>query len=114
MCDGSYKQYVVSPERYTTIIPDGVNDYIAGPIMAVFPGAGGGVGIQGVQLAAAMGMRCVAIDTGDDKAKLTKEMGAEEFIDFKKVENVAEEIIRICDGIGERRPGNFRVSSSRR
>jgi hypothetical protein len=30
MCDGSYKQYVVSPERYTTLIPDNVNDYIAG------------------------------------------------------------------------------------
>jgi D-arabinose 1-dehydrogenase-like Zn-dependent alcohol dehydrogenase len=26
MCDGSYKQYIVSPERYTTLIPDGVND----------------------------------------------------------------------------------------
>lgn len=67
MCDGSYKQYVVSPERYTTVIPDGVDDFIAGPIMcsastiytsivqsglrpgdwAVFPGAGGGVGMQG-------------------------------------------------------------------
>ncbi|KAF1357752.1 hypothetical protein EJ07DRAFT_167397 [Lizonia empirigonia] len=120
MCDGSYKQYVVSPERYTTIIPDGVNDYIAGPIMcsastiytsikesglkpgdwAVFPGAGGGVGMQGVQLAKAMGLRAVAIDTGDDKEKLCRDVGAEEFIDFKKVDNVAEEIIRICDGIG--------------
>ena len=55
-----------SPERYTTVIPDGVSDYIAGPVMcsastiytslkesglrpgqwAVFPGGGGGVGIQ--------------------------------------------------------------------
>jgi D-arabinose 1-dehydrogenase-like Zn-dependent alcohol dehydrogenase len=23
MVDGSYKQYIVSPERYTTLIPDG-------------------------------------------------------------------------------------------
>ena len=65
-CDGTYKQYVKSPERYTTLIPDGVSDYVAGPIMcsastsytslknsglrpgqwAVFPGGGGGVGIQ--------------------------------------------------------------------
>ena len=72
---GSYKQYISSPERYTTLIPDGVSDYVAGPIMcsaatiytsikasklrpgqwAIFPGGGGGVGIQGVQLAAAMG-----------------------------------------------------------
>lgn len=97
-----------------------MSDYIAGPIMcsastiytsikesrlkpgdwAVFPGAGGGVGIQGVQLAKAMGLRAVAIDTGDEKEKLCKEMGAEAFIDFKKVDNIAEEIVRICDGIG--------------
>ena len=106
MIDGSYKQYIVSPERYTTLVPDGVNDYIAGPIMcsastiytsikesqlrpgdwAVFPGAGGGVGLQGVQLAKAMGLRAIAIDTGDDKQKLCMETGgAEHFIDFKKV-----------------------------
>jgi len=121
MCDGSYKQYVVSPERYTTLIPDGVDDYMAGPIMcsastvytsikesglrpgdwAVFPGAGGGVGMQGVQLAKAMGLRVVAVDTGDEKKKLCVDAaGAEHFIDFKQVENVAEEVIRICDGIG--------------
>ena len=66
MAQGSYKQYVLSPERYTTIIPDGVSDYIAGPIMCsastmyillkesglqpgdwvVFPGGGSGVGLQ--------------------------------------------------------------------
>jgi D-arabinose 1-dehydrogenase-like Zn-dependent alcohol dehydrogenase len=51
---------------------------------AVFPGAGGGVGMQGVQLAKAMGLRAIAIDTGDDKRKLCLETaGAEEFIDFK-------------------------------
>ncbi|KAH7115041.1 chaperonin 10-like protein [Dendryphion nanum] len=121
MVDGSYKQYVVSPERYTTIIPDGVSDYIAGPIMcsastiytsikdsglqpgdwAVFPGGGGGVGNQGIQLAKAMGLRPVAIDSGEDKRKLCIEIaGAEEFIDFKKVDDIAAEVIRICDGIG--------------
>ncbi|KAF2015546.1 hypothetical protein BU24DRAFT_441206 [Aaosphaeria arxii CBS 175.79] len=120
-CDGSYKEYVVSPERYTTVIPDGVSDYIAGPIMcsastiytsikesnlkpgdwAVFPGGGGGVGMQGIQLAKAMGLRPIAIDTGEDKKKLCIETaGAEEFIDFKQVSDVAAEVIRICDGLG--------------
>jgi D-arabinose 1-dehydrogenase-like Zn-dependent alcohol dehydrogenase len=121
MCNGSYQQYVVSPERYTTIIPDGVSDYIAAPIMcsaattytsikesglrpgdwAVFPGGGGGVGMQGIQLAKAMGLRAVAIDTGDAKKKLCIDTaGAEHFIDFKQVDSVADEVIRICDGIG--------------
>lgn len=68
---GTYQQYLVSPAIYTTRIPDGVPDEVAGPIMCsastmhrgliesglrpgswiVFPGGGGGVGIQGVQLA---------------------------------------------------------------
>jgi D-arabinose 1-dehydrogenase-like Zn-dependent alcohol dehydrogenase len=117
---GSYKQYVKSPERYTTIIPEGVSDYVAGPIMcsastiytslktaslrpgqwAVFPGGGGGVGIQGVQLAEAMGLRPIVVDTGEDKEKLAKGLGAEHFVDFKKVEDVAAEIIKITDGVG--------------
>ncbi|ORY11920.1 chaperonin 10-like protein [Clohesyomyces aquaticus] len=121
MVDGSYKQYIASPERYTTIIPDGVDDYIAGPIMcsastiytsivasglqpgdwAVFPGGGGGVGMQGVQLAKAMGLRPIAIDTGSDKKKLCLETaGAEHFIDFKETPDVAAEVVRLCDGIG--------------
>ncbi len=68
---GTYQQYLVSPAIYTSRIPDGVPDEVAGPIMCaastmhralvdsrlktgqwvVFPGGGGGVGAQGVQLA---------------------------------------------------------------
>lgn len=71
MAAGTYQQYVTSPAIYTTRIPDGVPDEVAAPIMCsastmhrsliesglrpsdwvVFPGGGGGVGIQGVQLA---------------------------------------------------------------
>jgi propanol-preferring alcohol dehydrogenase len=31
--NGSYAQYVLSPARYTTRIPEGVSDLVAGPIM---------------------------------------------------------------------------------
>ena len=71
MSPGTYTQYLVSPAIYTSRIPDGVPDEVAGPIMCsastmhrgliesdlkpsnwvVFPGGGGGVGIQGIQLA---------------------------------------------------------------
>ena len=71
MSPGTYQQYLVTPAIYTTRIPDGVPDEVAGPIMCsastmhralidsglkpgnwvVFPGGGGGVGIQGIQLA---------------------------------------------------------------
>jgi propanol-preferring alcohol dehydrogenase len=116
-CDGSYKQYVVSPENYTARIPDGVSDYVAGPAMcsastiyasikasgikpgdwAVFPGGGGGVGIQGVQLAAAMGMRPIVVDTGDERSKLSKSLGAEEFVDFKDGDPV-KKVVELTGG----------------
>jgi len=119
-CDGSYKQYIASPEIYTTIIPDGVSDYVAGPIMcsastiytsikesrlrpgqwAVFPGGGGGVGIQGVQLAAAMGLRPVVVDTGEERKKLALELGAEHFVDFKTSEDPVKEVVAITEGGG--------------
>lgn len=82
---------MVKPAIYTSRIPDGVSDEIAGPIMCsastmhralieaelkpsnwvVFPGGGGGVGIQGVQLARAMGMRPIVVDGGEEKKKLS-------------------------------------------
>lgn len=117
---GSYQQYLLSPARYTQRIPDGVDDFSAGPIMcsgstiycslkesglkpgdwAVFPGAGGGVGHMGVQLAKAMGMRVVGVDGGDDKKDLCMKLGCEAFVDFTKVKDVAEEVVKICDGKG--------------
>lgn len=66
----------------------------------VFPG-GDGVGIQGVQLAKAMGFRPIVIDTGNQKRKLS--MGAEEFIDFKDVGDVAAEVKRVAGGVGTHR-----------
>jgi propanol-preferring alcohol dehydrogenase len=67
---------------------------------AVFPGGGGGVGIQGVQIAKAMGLRAIVIDTGASKKKLALEMGAEAFIDFKEVSDIPEEVKKLADGIG--------------
>jgi propanol-preferring alcohol dehydrogenase len=115
---GSYKQYIVSPERYTSLIPDGVSDYVAGPIMcsastayasikdsrlrpgqwACFPGGGGGVGIQGVQLAVAMGLRVIVVDTGAERNAMCKKYGAEHFIDFKEVADTPAEVVKLTDG----------------
>lgn len=62
---------------------------------AVFPGGGGGVGIQ---LAKALGLRPIAVDTGAAKRDLALEMGAEAFVDFKEVLNATAEAIKIADG----------------
>jgi len=120
MVPGTYQQYLATPARYASPIPDGVPDYIAAPIMCsastmirslsesglrpgnwtVFPGGGGGVGIQGVQLAKAFGYRPIVVDTGAAKRKLSLEMGAEAFVDFKECADVPKEVKKIADGVG--------------
>jgi alcohol dehydrogenase, propanol-preferring len=67
---------------------------------AVFPGGGGGVGIQGVQLAVAMGLRVVVVDTGSDRRQMCKKYGAEHFVDFKEVKDTVEEVVNLTEGGG--------------
>lgn len=118
-CSGSYKQYVALPERYLTLIPDEVHDYVAGSLMcsastvytslkdsgikagqwACFIGGGGGVGIQGVQLAVALGIRPIVVDTGEERRKLSISLGAEHFVDFKECDAV-KEVVKLTGGIG--------------
>ncbi|KAF2087495.1 GroES-like protein [Saccharata proteae CBS 121410] len=117
---GTYQQYITSPAKYTSPIPEGVSDHIAAPIMCsastmhrsltesglkvgqwvVFPGGGGGVGIQGVQLAKAMGMRPIVVDSGAEKRALALKMGAEAFVDFREHKDVAAEVVRTAGGVG--------------
>ena len=49
----------------------------------------------GVQYAKAMGVRVIAVDAGDEKGKLCKELGAEEYLDFTKVKDLEEEVRQI-------------------
>ncbi|GMF74443.1 unnamed protein product [Aspergillus oryzae] len=72
----------------------------AGLMAPVFPGGGGGVGIQGVQLAKAMGMRPVVVDAGESKRALALEMGAEVFVDFIETSDPAAAVIKATDGVG--------------
>jgi propanol-preferring alcohol dehydrogenase len=58
------------------------------------------VGIQGVQIAKAMGLRPIVIDTGSAKRELSLSCGAEHFVDFKEAKDTAAEVIRLTDGIG--------------
>lgn len=96
---------------------EGVSDHVAAPAMcsaatsyssiktsrlkpgewSVFPGGGGGVGIQGVQLASAMGLRPIVVDTGEDRRKLAMSLGAEHFIDFREADPV-KSVIDLTSG----------------
>lgn len=107
-----------SPARYTTVIPDGVSDYVAGPVMcsastvytalkasglragqwACFPGGGGGVGIQGVQLATALGLRPIVVDTGAERRALAAQFGAAAFVDFRESKDPCAEVVGLTGG----------------
>jgi len=64
-------------------------------------GAGGGLGSLAQQYAKAMGFRIIAIDTGDEKAKMCAELGSETFIDFAKSKNLVKDVQAATeDGLG--------------
>lgn len=112
---GTFQEYCLTDGRYATRIPEGVKDEEAGPIMCggvtaytackrssvrpgqwiVLIGAGGGLGHFGIQYAKAMGMRVIAVDGGEEKDKLCKELGAEQYIDFTKTKDIAAEVMKI-------------------
>lgn len=64
----------------------------------VFPGGGGGVGIQGVQLARALGLRSVVVDTGADRRALALKMGAEHFVDFIEDADSVQKAVELTEG----------------
>ncbi|KAK5130970.1 hypothetical protein LTR08_001526 [Meristemomyces frigidus] len=112
---GTFQEYCMTDGRYATRIPEGVEDEEAGPIMCggvtaytackrsgvrpgqwiVMIGGGGGLGHFGVQYATAMGMRVIAIDGGEEKGKLCKQLGAETYIDFQECKDLAAEVTKI-------------------
>jgi propanol-preferring alcohol dehydrogenase len=65
-------------------------------------GAGGGLGSLAQQYAKAMGLRVIAIDTGDEKKKMCLEqLGAEAFVDFATSKNVVKDVqAQTEDGLG--------------
>lgn len=42
-----------------------------------------------------MGMRVIAVDGGEDKGKMCKELGAEEYIDFQNVKDIPAKVMEI-------------------
>jgi D-arabinose 1-dehydrogenase-like Zn-dependent alcohol dehydrogenase len=63
-------------------------------------GAGGGVGIHGVQVAKLFGARVIAADVSDEKLALARRWGADETINVRSVADVAKEAKRLTDGKG--------------
>lgn len=98
--DGGYQDYAVVPFEGLASIPDEIGPVDAGPLMCAGittfnslrnsgarPGDTvavlgiGGLGHLGVQFAAKMGFRTIAIARGKDKEPLAKQLGARDYID---------------------------------
>jgi propanol-preferring alcohol dehydrogenase len=98
--DGGYAEYTVVPAESLARIPDDLDAADAAPLLCAGvttfnalrnsgarPGATvavqgiGGLGHLGVQYAAKLGFRTIAISRGADKAALAKELGAQHYID---------------------------------
>ncbi|BCR96436.1 zinc-dependent alcohol dehydrogenase [Aspergillus luchuensis] len=116
---GTFQQYVVSPAIHATIIPPELAPDVAAPLLCagiamyssimktktrpgdwiVLPGAGGGLGHMGVQIAAKKGLKVIAIDSGEKKKQLCLSLGAHAFLDYK-TDDVEHEVKALTSGLG--------------
>jgi D-arabinose 1-dehydrogenase-like Zn-dependent alcohol dehydrogenase len=111
--DGGYAEYVVAPFEALASVPDGLAAADAAPLLCAgittfnalrHSGVGpgdlaavvgiGGLGHLGVQFAAKMGCRTVAIARGTDKEPLARQLGARHYID-SNTQNVADELNKL-------------------
>ena len=107
--DGGYGEYTVVPAEAVALIPEGITDEEAAPLLCagitVFNAmrnsgtrAGdlvaiqglGGLGHLGVQYARQMGFRTIAIGRGADKDGLARKLGAHVYIDSAAVDAAQE------------------------
>ncbi|MGH8247530.1 MAG: alcohol dehydrogenase catalytic domain-containing protein, partial [Gammaproteobacteria bacterium] len=111
--DGGYADYTIVPAAALALIPEGLSAVDAGPLMCAGittfnslrnsgarPGdtvavlGVGGLGHLGVQFAAKMGFRTVAIARGKDKEALARKLGAWQYID-SQAQDAAAELVKL-------------------
>jgi D-arabinose 1-dehydrogenase-like Zn-dependent alcohol dehydrogenase len=111
--DGGYAEYMIAPFEALASIPDDLKSEDAAPLLCAgittfnalrHSGARtgdlvavlgvGGLGHLGVQFAAKMGFKTVAIARGADKGPLAKKLGAHVYIDSTS-QNAAEELTKL-------------------
>src|SRR6266852_3930352 len=111
--DGGYADYMIAPAEALALIPDELSAVESGPLMCAgittfnslrHSGAKpgdivavlgiGGLGHLGVQFAAKMGFKTVAIARGTDKEPLARQLGAVHYIDSQS-QNPAQALIKL-------------------
>lgn len=116
---GTFQQYTIHPVEGLTLIPEDLRSESAAPLLCaglsmygsisraglkagewlVLPGAGGGLGHLGVQIAREMGYKVIAVDTGERKRELCLQLGAAAFLDFK-TDDVEMKVKELTNGYG--------------
>jgi D-arabinose 1-dehydrogenase-like Zn-dependent alcohol dehydrogenase len=111
--DGGYADYMIAPAGTLALIPEDLSPAEAAPLMCAGvttynalrncgarPGdllavlGLGGLGHLGVQFAAKMGFKTVAIARGEDKAPIANKLGAQHYIDSLS-KDVAAELVKL-------------------
>ena len=111
--DGGYADYMIAPTEALASIPDELSATDAAPMMCAgittynaLRNSGarvgdivailgiGGLGHLGIQFAAKMGFKTIAIARGKDKEELVKKLGARYYIDSKS-QNPVEELVKL-------------------
>jgi D-arabinose 1-dehydrogenase-like Zn-dependent alcohol dehydrogenase len=107
--DGGYAEYMIAPSEALALVPDDLSSVESAPLMCAGvttfnalrnsgaqPGdvvgvlGIGGLGHLGVQFAAKMGFKTVAIARGKDKEPLARKLGAIHYIDSQTADPAAE------------------------
>jgi len=102
--DGGYAEYVMVPHEAAARIPEKLDAAEAAPLLCAgittynaLRNSGarsgetvavqgiGGLGHLGIQFAARMGFRTIAVSRGADKRELAQQLGAHEYVDTEKV-----------------------------
>ena len=119
--DGTFQQYCIAKAAHIARIPKECDLEAIAPILCAgitvykglkesslrpgqsvaIVGAGGGLGSLACQYAKAMGLRVIAIDSGNEKRTMCLEqLGAERFVDFADDRVVDEVKAASADGLG--------------
>lgn len=120
--DGSFQQYCIAKAAHVARIPKDVPLDAIAPVLCAgitvykglkesgakpgqtvaIVGAGGGLGSLAQQYARAMGLKTIAIDSGDEKKKMCLEqLGSYAFVDFATSQNVVKDVQAATeDGLG--------------
>ncbi|KAG2413642.1 hypothetical protein HFD88_002831 [Aspergillus terreus] len=116
---GTFQQYIVSPAIHVTKVPSELAPDVAAPLLCagiamyssimktktrpgdwiVLPGAGGGLGHMGIQIAVKKGLKVIAIDSGEKKKQLCLSLGATRFFDYK-VDDIENGVKELTSGLG--------------